>query len=146
MDAIQSDSAYAVLLRIASGDPEAIAWCVDHQLKIVANSGNRHVDFGAFPEIVPVEKFFDVHNASAEIVVAHRRALQGESRFVNFFWLGQPYRAHVAPDYGPQYEIKGVLGLAFPVAAQQPAARAVIGLGSRLSIVDRSGTGRCLSD
>jgi PAS domain S-box-containing protein len=119
MAAASSERAFDVLLRVASGDPAAVAWRVDRDLKILATSKPQHANIEGAAENLPLEQFFETGNSASEIVGAHRQALEGETRLINFFWLGQPYRAHIAPDYDPDERIQGALGLAFPLPDHQ---------------------------
>jgi PAS domain S-box-containing protein len=70
---------------------------------------------------VPLTEYFHTNDPEFLPLVAHRRALLGESVAFEVEWLGRTFAAHVEPMRTPEGAIAGVIGAALDVTRQKQA-------------------------
>ena len=113
----------ANLALVASQMP-AVLWSTDPELVLTSSRGKA---LGAMNQApgqyvgVPLTEYFHTRDPEFLPLVAHRRALLGESVAFEVEWLGRTFAAHVEPMRAPDGAIAGVIGVALDVTRQKKA-------------------------
>ncbi len=104
----------------------AVLWSTDRDLRITSSAGAALAALGQRPgQLVGVTLFEYLNTRDPEFLplVAHRRALLGESVSFEVEWSGRTYASHVEPLRNPDRTIKGVIGVALDITRQKRAER-----------------------
>ncbi|HXM76804.1 MAG TPA: GAF domain-containing protein [Thermoanaerobaculia bacterium] len=111
-------------LRHFAGQLPAVLWSTDRDLKLTSSMGKALGVMGERPDqFVGVTLFEYFHTSDPEFLplVAHRKALLGESVDFEVNWSGRTFASHVAPLRNPDRTIKGVIGVALDITRQKRA-------------------------
>ena len=105
-------------LRILVDQMPAVLWTTDTELRFQESVGAGLAGLGQTAgdqRGVSLFAYFKTTDPNFEPIVAHRRALAGESVTYPVTWKGRTFDAHVEPLRGPDAAIRGVIGVAFDV-------------------------------
>ncbi len=111
-------------LRLIAGQIPAVVWSTDRELKLTYSAGKALGSMGQrTDQFVGVSLFDYFHTKDPEFfpLVAHRRALLGESVSYEVEWSGRTFASHVAPLRNLDRSIKGVIGIALDITRQKRA-------------------------
>jgi hypothetical protein len=78
----------------------ALLWTTDADLRLTSSLGAKLTELGFGPNQLVGMTLFDFFEAGPDdgpSIMAHRRALCGESVTYDMDWAGRPFHAHVAP-------------------------------------------------
>lgn len=109
-------------LRLVAGQMPAVVWSTDRDLKLTSSMGKALGAMGQRPDqFVGVSLFEYFHTTDPEFfpLVAHRRALLGETVAFEVEWSGRTFASHVEPLRNPDRSIKGVIGVAMDITRQK---------------------------
>jgi PAS domain S-box-containing protein len=115
----------ANLALVASQMP-AVLWSTDREMVITSSRGKALGEMNQRPGQfvgVPLTEYFHTTDPEFGPLVAHRRALLGESVSFEVEWLGRAFTSHVEPLRNPDGSIEGVIGVALDVTARKKAER-----------------------
>ncbi|MDQ6894429.1 MAG: PAS domain-containing protein [Acidobacteriota bacterium] len=104
----------------------AVIWSTDRDLKLTSSMGKALGSMGQRSDQfvgVSLFEYFRTTDPQFLPLVAHRKALLGESVDFEVEWSGRTFASHVAPLRNPDRTIKGVLGVALDVTRQKRAER-----------------------
>lgn len=110
---------------IASQMP-AVLWSTDRDLRLTSSMGKALGAMGERPgQFVGITLFQYFHTDDPEFLpmVAHRKALLGESVSFEVEWSGRTFAAHVEPLRNPDRTIRGVIGVALDITRQKRAEK-----------------------
>jgi PAS domain S-box-containing protein len=110
---------------VASQVP-AVLWSTDRDLRLTSSMGKALGSMGQRPgQFVGVTLFqyFQTNDPEFLPLVAHRKALLGESVSFEVEWSGRTFAAHVEPLRNPDRTIRGVTGVALDITRQKRAER-----------------------
>ena len=96
---------------------QAVFWTTDEELRFTSSWGAGLMSLNLQPQQVvgmTVGEYLADNDESHPVVMAHHRALQGESIAVENNWHGKTFRTHVSP-LRVGYQIVGVVGVALDV-------------------------------
>jgi PAS domain S-box-containing protein len=113
-------------LRLFADQLPAVVWATDRDLKLTSTTGRALGAMGERPgQFAGVTLFEYFHTTDPEFLplVAHRKALLGESVSFEVDWSGRTFAAHVAPLRNPDRTIKGVIGVALDVTRWKRAEK-----------------------
>jgi PAS domain S-box-containing protein len=110
-------------LRLVVDQTQAIIWTTDRELRYTSSFGAGLMAVGLRPQEAVGRTVFDFvpGNPGAVEVLAHRRALAGESSTFASMYAGRSFQAHVEPLRDEQGEIIGVIGVAVDISEQRRA-------------------------
>ena len=117
------ESKEANLQFVASQMP-AVLWSTDLELTLTSSMGKALGQMNQRPGQfvgVPLTEYFHTRDPEFAPLVAHRRALLGESVSFETEWLGRTFASHVEPLRNPDGTIKGVIGVALDITRQKRA-------------------------
>ena len=109
-------------LRLVIEQLPAVLWTTDADLRFTSSQGRALALLGLRPELVTgrtVAEFFGSTDPSFLPVVAHRRALSGQSAAYEMAHGGVVFDTHVEPLVGPDGAITGTVGLAVDVTVRR---------------------------
>jgi PAS domain S-box-containing protein len=109
-------------LRLMVEQMPAVLWSVDHSLRFTLSLGAGLAALDLHPNQVvgiTLQEFLRTHDPDVPMLVAHRRALAGESVSLRTEWAGRWYEAHVEPYRDPEGRTTGVLGIALDVTERR---------------------------
>jgi PAS domain S-box-containing protein len=108
-------------LRLVVDQMQAIVWTTDRELRYTSSFGAGLTAVGLRPQQAVGRTVLDFvsGNPDAVEVLAHRRALAGESSTYASMYAGRSFQAHVEPLRGEQGEIIGVIGVAVDISEQR---------------------------
>jgi PAS domain S-box-containing protein len=109
-------------LRILVDQMPAVLWTTDTELRFQESVGAGLAGLDQKPgdqRGVSLFAYFKTTDPNFEPIVAHRRALAGESVTYPVTWKGRTFDAHVDPLRGPDGAIRGVIGVAFDVTERE---------------------------
>jgi PAS domain S-box-containing protein len=104
----------------------AVLWSTDRDLRLTSSDGAALRYLGQKPnQLVGVTLFdlFQTTDPELPPLVAHRKALLGESVSFDFEWSGRTYASHCEPLRNPDGTIKGVIGVALDITRQKRTER-----------------------
>lgn len=110
--------ASAARLRLLTEQVPALIWSTDSELRFTDLTGAGPGRVGLRPSQVlgsSVTEYFGTDDMSCALVVAHARALRGESVEFETGWRGRRFRAHVEPLWEPSGRVAGTVGVAVDV-------------------------------
>lgn len=100
----------------------AVLWSTDTNLRLTSSEGAALTSLGHRPgQFVGVTLFDFFRTTDPEFLalVAHRKALLGESVSFEIEWSGRTYASHCEPLRNPDNSIKGVIGVALDITRQK---------------------------
>jgi PAS domain S-box-containing protein len=109
-------------LRLIAGQIPAVVWATDREMRLTYSAGKALGAMGQrTDQFVGVSLFDYFHTKDPEFfpLVAHRRALLGESVTYETEWSGRTFASHVAPLRNFDRSIKGVIGIALDITRQK---------------------------
>src|SRR5438128_7932251 len=105
-------------LQLVAGQMPAVVWSTDTDLGITSSMGQGLRGMGHRPgQFVGVTLFeyFNTRDPEFLPLVAHRKAVLGESVSFEVEWSGRTFASHVEPLRNPDRSIKGVIGVALDI-------------------------------
>ena len=115
-------------LALVADQMPAVLWSTDRDLVLTSSRGKALGAMNQRPGQyvgVPLTEYFQIRDPEFGPLVAHRRALLGESVSFDVEWLGRQFAAHVEPMRNADGTIKGVVGVALDVTRQKRAEEEV---------------------
>jgi PAS domain S-box-containing protein len=109
-------------LRLIAGQIPAVIWSTDREMKLTYSAGKALGAMGQRPDQfvgVSLFDYFQTKDPEFYPLVAHRRALLGESVTYEIEWSGRTFASHVAPLRNSDRTIKGVIGIALDITRQK---------------------------
>ncbi len=113
-------------LRLIVNQMPAVLWSTDTDLRLTSSEGAGLTNLGHRPgQFVGVTLFDFFHTTDPEFLplVAHRKALLGESVSFEVDWSGRTYASHCEPLRNPDNSIRGVIGIALDITRQKRSER-----------------------
>jgi PAS domain S-box-containing protein len=113
-------------LSLVASQMPAVLWSTDRELVLTSSRGKALGEMNQRPGQfvgVALTDYFHTRDPEFPPLVAHRRALLGESVSFEVDWLGRSFAAHVEPLRNPDGTIEGVIGVALDVTARKRAER-----------------------
>ncbi len=113
-------------LRLIVNQMPAVLWSTDTDLRLTSSDGAALASLGHKPnQFVGVTLFDFFRTTDPEFLplVAHRKALLGESVSFEVEWSGRTYASHCEPLRNPDNSIKGVIGIALDITRQKRTER-----------------------
>jgi PAS domain S-box-containing protein len=113
-------------LRLIVNQMPAVLWSTDTDLRLTSSDGAALASLGHKPnQFVGVTLFDFFRTTDPEFLplVAHRKALLGESVSFEVEWSGRTYASHCEPLRNPDNSIKGVIGVALDITRQKRTQR-----------------------
>jgi PAS domain S-box-containing protein len=104
----------------------AVLWSTDTDLRLTSSEGAGLTSLGHRPgQFIGVTLFDFFRTTDPEFLplVAHRKALLGESVSFEVEWSGRTYASHCEPLRNPDNSIKGVIGIALDITRQKRTER-----------------------
>ena len=104
----------------------AILWSTDTDLRLTSSAGAALAAAGRREGAsvgLTLSEFFHTTDPEFLPLVAHRKALLGESVSFEVEWSGRVYASHCEPLRNPDRTIKGVIGVALDITRQKRSAR-----------------------
>jgi PAS domain-containing protein len=104
----------------------AILWSTDTDLRLTSSAGAALAAAGrreGAPVGLTLSEFFHTSDPEFLPLVAHRKALLGESVSFEVEWSGRTYASHCEPLRNLDRTIKGVIGVALDITRQKRSAR-----------------------
>jgi len=122
-------------LRILVEQVPAVLWTTDRDLRYTSTEGAGLAALQLTPDELigkPVTQTGEAGAEAAEaVLLAHRRALAGESVTYHFQWAGVAFEGHVGPLHSATGEIEGCIGVAIENASLYEQARELAVLQER---------------
>src|SRR6266498_4008973 len=113
-------------LRLIVNQMPAVLWSTDTDLRLTSSDGAALTSLGHKPnQFVGVTLFDFFRTTDPEFLplVAHRKALLGESVSFEVEWSGRTYASHCEPLRNSDGTIKGVIGVALDITRQKRTER-----------------------
>jgi PAS domain S-box-containing protein len=113
-------------LRLIVSQMPAVLWSTDTDLRLTSSEGAALTGLGHKPgQFVGVTLFDFFRTTDPEFLplVAHRKALLGESVSFEVDWSGRTYASHCEPLRNPDNSIRGVIGIALDITRQKRSER-----------------------
>jgi len=113
-------------LRLIVNQMPAVLWSTDTDLRLTSSDGAALTSLGHKPnQFVGVTLFDFFRTTDPEFLplVAHRKALLGESVSFEVEWSGRTYASHCEPLRNPDNSIKGVIGISLDITRQKRTER-----------------------
>ncbi len=113
-------------LRLIVNQMPAVLWSTDTDLRLTSSEGAGLTGLGHRPgQFVGVTLFDFFRTTDPEFLplVAHRKALLGESVSFEVDWSGRTYASHCEPLRNPDGTIRGVIGIALDITRQKRTER-----------------------
>jgi PAS domain S-box-containing protein len=113
-------------LSLVASQMPAVLWSTDREMVITSSRGKALGEMNQRPGQfvgVPLTEYFHTNDPEFVPLVAHRRALLGESVSFEVEWLGRSFASHVEPLRNPDGSIEGVIGVALDVTARKRAEK-----------------------
>jgi len=111
-------------LRLVTNQMPAVLWTTDSDLRITSSLGMGLSALDLQPqEVLEMMRFKYSSPPTPEFlpIVAHRRALEGESVSYEINWKGRTFGCQVEPLHDADKKLIGTLGIAFDITARQLA-------------------------
>ena len=113
-------------LQLIVSQMPAVLWSTDTNLRLTSSEGAGLTGLGVKPgQFVGVTLFDFFRTTDPEFLplVAHRKALLGESVSFEVDWSGRTYASHCEPLRNPDNSIRGVIGIALDITRQKRSER-----------------------
>jgi PAS domain S-box-containing protein len=104
----------------------AILWSTDTDLRLTSSAGAALAAAGRREDAsvgLTLSEFFHTTDPEFLPLVAHRKALLGESVSFEVEWSGRTYASHCEPLRNPDRTIRGVIGVALDITRQKRSER-----------------------
>lgn len=111
-------------VRLFAGELPVVLWSTDRDLKLTSSMGRALGEMGERTNQyagVSLSEYFHTNDPEFIPLVAHRKALLGQSVDFEVDWAGRTFACHVVPVREPDRTIKGVLGVALDITRQKRA-------------------------
>ncbi len=111
-------------LELVTSQMPAVLWSTDRDLRITSTAGAGLAALGHRPGHLvgmTLPDYLRTNDPEFLPLVAHRRALLGESVSFEVEWSGRTWASHVEPLRNPDRTIKGVIGVALDITRQKRA-------------------------
>ncbi|MGE5276413.1 MAG: GAF domain-containing protein, partial [Acidobacteriota bacterium] len=111
-------------LKLVASQMPAVLWSTDLGLTLTSSMGKALGEMNQRPGQfvgVPLTEYFQTSDPEFPPLVAHRRALLGESVSFEVEWLGRTFASHVEPLRNADGTIRGVIGVALDITRQKRA-------------------------
>jgi PAS domain S-box-containing protein len=109
--------------RMLLGQVPAILWTVSRELRITSGAGAGMAALGLKGDGilygVSLAEYFQTSDPDYSDIVAHRRALAGETMRYETTWVGRSYDVQLEPLRAGDGEIQGVIGLAIDITERK---------------------------
>lgn len=109
-------------IEMITGQMPAVLWSTDRDLRFTSSTGAGLAFLGrrAGESVgLTLQEYFRTTEPSFPPLVAHRRALLGESVSYEIEWSGRVFASHVEPLRGSDRSIHGVIGVALDITRQK---------------------------
>jgi PAS domain S-box-containing protein len=109
-------------LRMVASQMPAVVWSTDRDLRLTSSMGKALGAMGQKPDQfvgVTLNEYFHTTDPEFFPLVAHRRALLGETVEFEVDWAGRTFASYVEPMRNPYRSIKGVIGVALDITRQK---------------------------
>jgi len=120
-DLLQSEAR----LRLVTNQMPAVLWTTDSALRITSSLGMGLTALDLQPhEVLEMMRFKYSSTTAPEFlpIVAHRRALEGESVSYEINWKGRTFGCRVEPLHDANKKLIGAIGIAFDITTRKRAA------------------------
>jgi PAS domain S-box-containing protein len=111
----------AMRLRLLIEQMPALLWTVDNDLRFTSNQGGGLAAIGFRPGEVEGRRLLEFRTSDDPAVVAHRKALSGESVSYDAVFRDHVFEAHVEPLRDASGSIVGCIGVALDVTGHRRA-------------------------
>ncbi len=114
------------MLKLLADQMPVVIWTTDRDLRFVSSMGGGLASLGFLPGQLAgmsLFEYFGTKDPEFTPIVAHRRALAGESVSYELAWEAQVYSSQVRPLRGEDGEIAGVVGVALDVTDRDRAEK-----------------------
>lgn len=121
-------------LRLTLEQMPAVIWTTDTRLRFTSSLGAGLAALNLRPNQVvgmTLFEYFQTDDSEFPPIVAHRKALEGESVAYELEWAGNAYQSHVEPLRDTEGLIVGCIGLALDITAHKRAEEALRGSEAR---------------
>jgi PAS domain-containing protein len=111
-------------IEMITGQMPAVLWSTDRDLRITSSTGAGLAFMGHRPgQYVgfTLQEYFRTDDPAFLPLVAHRKALLGESVSYEIEWSGRTFASYVEPLRGSDRSIEGVIGVALDITRQKRA-------------------------
>ncbi|MCC7449230.1 MAG: PAS domain S-box protein [Anaerolineae bacterium] len=115
-------------LRMLTNQVPAVLWTVDRHLRFTSSSGSGLASLGLKPGQTVGFSLYEYFRTTDETyfpIVAHQRALEGESVGYELTWADRAFQTQVEPLLDAEGQIVGVIGIATDVTKHQQAEAAL---------------------
>jgi len=115
-------------LRFMVGQMPAVVWTIDTDLRFTSSQGGGLHELSLFPDQVigqDLLAYFRTDDPQFPPIVAHRRALAGESVEYEMTWTGRTFATHVEPLRDAAGRIIGCVGVALDITERKAAEEEV---------------------
>lgn len=109
-------------LQLFANQLPAVVWSTDCDLRLTSSMGKALGAMGQNPDQftgVTLFEYFQTTDPEFLPLVAHRKALLGETVDYEVEWSGRTFASYVTPMRNPDRTIKGVIGIALDVTRQR---------------------------
>lgn len=113
----------------------AVLWSTDRDLRITSSTGAGLAGLRQRPKDVigmTLNQYFQSPGVEFSPMIAHRRALMGESVTFEVEWKGRTFESHVEPLRNADDTIKGVIGIALDVTDRKKTESELAGSNALL--------------
>jgi PAS domain S-box-containing protein len=111
-------------LRLVTNQIPAVLWTTDSELHLTSSLGMGLTALDLQPhEVLEMMRFKDSSTAAPKFlpVVAHRRALEGDSVSYEINWKGHTFGCQVEPLHDANKKLIGAIGIAFDITTRKRA-------------------------
>lgn len=130
-DLLQSEAR----LRLVTNQIPAVLWTTDTELRVTSSLGMGWAALNLGPrEVLEMMRFEDAAATAPKFlpIVAHRRALEGESVPYEITWKERVFGCQVEPFYDAQRKLIGTIGIAFDITELKYAEEEIRRLNTEL--------------
>jgi two-component system cell cycle sensor histidine kinase/response regulator CckA len=129
MNALTAGKHTEAWLRMTLAKMPMLFWTADHELRIVAFEHAGQSSMAVLSEQVvgrSLAAFFGTEDVDALPIMAHHRALAGESVSFTYLWRGRMLQAHVDPLIDSEGRISGCIGMALDATEHRRVEAALV--------------------
>lgn len=116
-------------LRVIASQMPAVLWTTDADLVVTSGMGAGHKDLGISPDHFTGTSLYNLESDPAwrdsPVMLAHRRALLGESVAYEQKWRNRWYQCHVEPLRETGGKVTGTIGVGLDVTDRKQAEQAL---------------------
>jgi PAS domain S-box-containing protein len=113
-----------ITLRLVVDQMPAVLWTTDRDLRFTSSAGGGLKAMGQKPNQSvgkTLSEYFQIRDPEFRPLVAHRRALMGQSSSFEITWLDRTFQTHVEPLRQADGTIKGTIGVALDITDRKRA-------------------------